>query len=158
MNNPETDIKDRTFSALVYLLPLVYALPFGLLLLTQFPWLQAFFVPLVPLYQITNTLPFAGLIIFFALWFAVVRNDNISYFIRFNTMQAILLDILQILFSLVMTILTPAFGSQSLITETLTNTIFLGTVTACVYCIYQSVRGVYAEIPTLSDAASSQIR
>ena len=44
MNNPETDIKDRSFGALIYLFPLVYSLPFGILLLSQFPWLAQFFL------------------------------------------------------------------------------------------------------------------
>ena len=158
MNNPQTDAKDHTFAALVYLLPLIYVLPFGFILFRQFPFLTIIASPLIQLYAITNALPFAGLIIFFALWFAVVRNDNISYFIRFNTMQAILLDILLILCSLIISILIPAFGGQSLIVETLNNTIFMGTTAACIFSIVQSVRGVYAEIPAISDAASSQIR
>ena len=157
MNTPVTDIKDRSFGALIYLFPLVYSLPFGILL-SQFPWLAQFFLPLIALYGVTNTLPFASLIIFFGLWFAVVRNDNISYFLRFNAMQAILLNIVQILFSLIMGILTPAFGAQSLISETLSNTIFIGSVVASFFCIVSSIKGEYAELPALSDAASSQIR
>ena len=158
MNNPQTDAKDRIFAALVYLLPLVYALPFGLVLIRQFPFLAPIISPLFGLYALTNALPFAGLIIFFGLWFAVVRNDNISYFVRLNTMQAILLDIALILCSLIISILIPAFGSQSLIAETLNNTIFMGTTAACFYGIVQSVRGLYANIPAISEAASSQIR
>lgn len=158
MNTPQTDTKDRSFGALIYLFPLVYALPFGIALLTQFPWLYQFFSPLVAIYGLTNSLPFASLIIFFGLWFAVVRNENVSYFLRFNGMQAILMNILQILFSLIMGILIPAFGAQSLITETLNNTIFMGSVVACFYCIFCSIRGQYAELPVLSDAASSQVR
>ena len=158
MNTPETDVKDRSFSALIYLFPLVYSLPFGIILLSQFPWLAPFFSPLIALYGITNSLPFASLIIFFGLWFAVVRNDNVSYFLRFNAMQAILLNILQILFSLIMGIIVPAFGAQSLMSETLSNTIFLGSVVACFFCIVRSIQGEYAELPALSDAASSQIR
>lgn len=158
MNTPETDTKDRSFGALIYLFPLIYALPFGIALLTQFSWLYQFFSPLIAIYGLTNSLPFASLIIFFGLWFAVVRNDNVSYFLRFNGMQAILMNILQILFSLIMGILVPAFGAQSLITETLNNTIFMGSIVACFYCIYCSVRGQYAELPALSDAASSQVR
>jgi hypothetical protein len=73
-------------------------------------------------------------------------------------MQAILLDILLILCSLLMSILEMGFGRYSLLTETLNNTIFLGTLAACFYGIVQSVRGLYAEIPAISDAASSQIR
>ena len=158
MNTPVTDAKDRSFGALIYLFPLVYSLPFGIALLSQFPWLYQFFSPLVAIYGLTNSLPFASLIIFFGLWFAVVRNENVSYFLRFNGMQAILMNILQILFSLIMGILIPAFGARGLITETLTNTIFMGSIVACFYCIFRSIQGQYAELPALSDAASSQIR
>ena len=158
MNTPETDVKDRSFGALIYLFPLVYSLPFGIILLSQFPWLAQFFSPVIALYSVTNSLPFASLIIFFGLWLGVVRNDNMSYFLRFNGMQAILINILQILFSLIMGVLLPAFGAQSLISETLSNTIFMGSVAACFFCIIFSVQGKYAEIPGISDAASSQIR
>lgn len=158
MNTPETDVKDRSFGALIYLFPLAYSLPFGIILLTQFPWLYQFFSPLIAIYGITNSLPFASLLIFFGLWFAVVKNDKVSYFLRFNAMQAILLNILQILFSLIMGILVPAFGAQGLITETLTNTIFMGSVVASFFCIFRSIQGQYPELPGLSDAASSQVR
>ncbi len=158
MTNPEIEVKDRIFAAVVYLFPLVYSLPFGGLLFRQFPLLEAISQPLIVAYVITNSLPFAGIIIFFALWLAVVRNENISYFVRFNTMQAILLDILLIVCSLIIGILIPGFGTQSLIVETLNNTIFIGSIVACFYGIVQSSRGLYAEIPTLSTAASSQIR
>jgi uncharacterized membrane protein len=50
------------------------------------------------------SLPFASLIIFFALYLGVVRNENISHFIRFNAMQAILLDIVLMLCGLVLPI------------------------------------------------------
>ena len=158
MNNPQTDVKDRSFGALIYLFPLIYSLPFGIVLLSQFPWLAQFFSPAIALYGITNSLPFASLIIFFGLWLGVVRNNNVSHFLRFNAMQAILINILQILFSLIMGILVPAFGGQSLISETLSNTIFMGSVAACFFCIVRSIQGQYAELPALSDAASSQIR
>lgn len=158
MNTPETDVKDRSLAALIYLFPLIYSLPFGIILLNQFPWLTPFFSPIIVLYGVTNTLPFASLIIFFGLWLGVVRNDKLSYFLRFNGMQAILINILQILFSLIMGVLAPAFGSHSLISETLSNTIFMGSVAACFFCIVFSVQGKYAELPGISDAASSQIR
>lgn len=158
MNTPETDVKDRSFGALIYLFPLIYSLPFGIILLTQFSWLAQFFAPIIALYSVTNSLPFASLIIFFGLWLGVVRNENMSYFLRFNGMQAILLNILQLLFSLIMSVLIPAFGAQSLISETLNNTIFMGSVAACFFCMVFSVQGKYAELPGISDAASSQIR
>ena len=153
-----SDIKDRIISALVYLLPLVYALPFGLALLRQFPLLSIIYAPLSPLIALEFSLPFAGLIVFFGLWFGIVRNDRFSYFVRFNTMQAILLDILLIVCSLVINILVPGLGRENLLIETLNNTIFIGTLIACFYSIIQSARGLQAEIPAISEAVSSQIR
>jgi uncharacterized membrane protein len=158
MSNPEVDGKEKAIAALVYLLPLIYALPFGLILLKQFPFLSIIYAPLSPLISIYYGLPFAGLIVFFALYFAIVRNEKASYFVRFNTMQAILLDILLILCSVLISILEMGLGRTSLLIETLNNTVFIGTLVACFYSIAQSVRGQYAEIPTISEAASSQIR
>ncbi len=150
-----TDAKDRVFAALVYLLPLFYALPFGQYLLAQFPFLELIFIPLIPL-TIIYSIPFAGLIIFIILFAAVVRNPRISHFIRFNTMQAILLDILLILISLVTNFLLRGINF-ALLTQTLSNLIFLGTLVACIYGMVQSIIGKYAEIPAISEAAYSQV-
>jgi uncharacterized membrane protein len=88
----------------------------------------------------------------------VVRNDRINHFIRFNTIQTILIGILASLLGLAMQyLIIPAFGS-SLITQTLSNTIFIGGVGACIYSMVQSALGKYAEIPTISEAAYSQVR
>ncbi len=150
-----TDAKDRFFGALVYLLPLFYALPFGQYLLAQFPFLQLIFIPLIPL-TIIYSFPFAGLIIFIILFAAVVRNPRISHFIRFNTMQAILLDIFLFLVSLVTGFLLGGINF-GLLTVTLYNAIFLGTLVACIYGMVQSIMGKYAEIPAISEAAYSQV-
>ena len=153
-----TDTKDRIFAALVYLLPLIYVLPFGMSLLIQFPLLGFIYLPLQPLISIYYGFPLAGIIIFFVLFLAVVRNQRISHFIRFNTMQSILLDILLVLCSLALGVLGRGLGSNSLLILTLKNTIFLGTLAACFYSIIQSALGRYAEIPTISEAAYSQVR
>lgn len=150
-------VKDRIFACLPYLLPIISGLPFGSMLFRQFPVLGILLVPLQPVLFIYNTIPFAGLVIFFLLFLLVVRNERIVHFIRFNTMQAILLDILLVLCSLALQILLPALGNN-LVTETLVNVIFLGTVVACGYSIVQSLLGRYAEIPTLSEAVYAQVR
>jgi hypothetical protein len=72
-------------------------------------------------------------------------------------MQAILLDILLVLCSLLLDILLRGLGTN-LVTETLLNIIFLGTIAACGYSIVQSLLGRYAEIPTLSEAVHAQVR
>lgn len=152
-----TTVKDRIFASLPYLLPIISGLPFGSFLFRQFPALSVFLLPLQPVLFIYSKIPFAGLVVFFLLFLLVVRNEKIAHFIRFNTMQAILLDILLVLCSLVLEILLPALGSN-LVTETLINMVFLGTVVACGYSIVQSLLGRYAEIPTLSEAVYAQVR
>ena len=150
-------VPDRIFAALPYLLPLVDALPFGRFLFSQFPVLQLLFFPLFPVLQIYQTVPFAGLIIFFALFLLIVRNERINHFIRFNTMQAILIDIVLILCTLVLSLL-PQGSSGNLFVETLFNVVFLGVLAAFIYSVAQSLLGRYAEIPTISDAVYMQVR
>ena len=151
-----TTVKDRIFACLPYLLPLVEGLAFSRFLIAQFPALQVLFVPLAPL-LLLYSIPFAGLIIFFALFLLVVRNESIPHFIRFNTMQAILIDIVLLLCNLILPILSPIPGAGFAL-QTLSNTIFLGVVIAVVFAVVQSLRGRYAEIPAISDAVYMQVR
>ncbi len=152
-----TTIKDRIFACLPYLLPIIEVFAFGEFLRAQFPLLKILFQPLNPLLNIYDNVRYAGLIIFFALWILVVRNEKISHFIRFNTMQAILLDIVIFLFS----ILTDVVGlipSGGFAIQTLSTTIFIGILAAVAYSVVQSIMGRYAEIPAISDAVYMQVR
>jgi hypothetical protein len=137
-----TDTKDRIFAALVYLLPLYSAFAFGIFIFQQIPFLgAALVIVLAPLAFLYSSLgSFGSLIIFFVLFFAVVRNPRISHFIRFNTMQAILIDILVYLLGLVLGFVARGLGAN-LVVETLFNVVFLGAFAACVYSIIQSVIG-----------------
>ncbi|MBL1211319.1 Tic20 family protein [Geminocystis sp. GBBB08] len=150
-----TDWKDKLFGALVYFFPLYTALNFGVFLFQQFPILTLIEIPLIPL-AIINQIPFGGFILFIVLFSAVVRNSRISHFIRFNTMQSILMEILLILISLIFNILLGAL-SGSLIIETIYNTIFIGTLVACIYGMLQSASGKYPEFPLITEAASGQV-
>ncbi|MBW4612118.1 MAG: hypothetical protein KME21_02345 [Desmonostoc vinosum HA7617-LM4] len=153
-----TTVSDRIFACLPYLLPLIDSLVFGSFLLSQFPALQVLILPLQPVLVVYASLGQIGqLIVFFALFLLVVRNEKINHFIRFNTMQAILLDIVIFLCSILLRILTPVPGAGFAI-ETLASTIFLGIVAAVVYSVVQSLIGRYAEIPAISDAVYMQVR
>lgn len=158
--------QDRFFGSLPYLLPLMevsllalsYAVRFGIGLFAQFPIFRLILVPLSPLIRIYTGFPFAGLIVFILLLSLVVRNSNISHFIRFNTMQAILLDILLIVGQMILSlILQPALG-PGIVLDTLLNVVVLGVLAALSYCVAQTVLGRYAEIPTLSEAVYMQVR
>ncbi len=152
-----TTIQARIFASLPYILPLVDGLIFGIYLFKDFPALKTLLIPLAP-FLLINSLPFAGLIIFFLLFLLVVRNERVPHFIRFNTMQAILLDIILILCRIIAQyILVPVIQAEFVL-ATLFTTVFLGIVAAVGYSVFQSLRGNYAEIPTLSDAVHMQVR
>ncbi|NEQ45515.1 MAG: hypothetical protein F6K00_19030 [Leptolyngbya sp. SIOISBB] len=161
-----TTAQDRFFACLPYLLPLVevsllgmfFASEFDIGLFSQFPALGLILVALSPLIQIYTGFPFAGLIVFILLLTLVVRNTNISHFIRFNTMQAILLDILLILGQIILSmVLVPTLGT-GLFVDTILNVVLLGVLSAIVFSVVQTIRGEYAEIPTLSEAVYMQVR
>lgn len=150
-------VQDRIFASLVYLVPLLDAIPFGQSFLRDFLGISLRTLMQFPLVQIYY-LPFVPFVIFFALFLLVVRNEGLNHFIRFNAMQAILISIILSLFSIIWQYaLGPILGG-GLLTQTLFNTVFLGTIAAVGYSVVQSALGRYAEIPTISDAAYTQVR
>jgi hypothetical protein len=151
-------IQDRIFSSLPYLLPLTSSIGFSSAVLQEIPALGTVLAPLLlPVLWLYQTLPFASLIIFFGLFVLVVRNEKVPHMIRFNTMQALLVDILIVVAGLVLPILGRV-DSSNLVVVALSSTIFIGVLAVVIFSIVQSLRGLYAEIPTLSDAAYLQVR
>lgn len=153
-----TDIKDRIFGALVYLIPLYSALPFGEDLFRQFPILSLIQIPLLPIAFVYSAIPFnfGRLLVFFILFLAVVRNDRIAHFIRFNTMQAILVDIVLSLLGILFSIIGPGV-LPGLISITLFNVVFTAVLAVCIYAISQCAVGRYPEIPAISEAVYTQV-
>jgi hypothetical protein len=152
-----TTPQDRIFACLPYLIPFLDGLGFSTPFFRQFPMLQPLLFPFIPIMQVYS-LPFVSLIVFFALFLLVVRNENINHFIRFNAMQAILLTIVLFLCQLIFNYVLQRALQGGLILETLFNVVFLGTLAAVIYSVVQSALGRYAEIPTLSDAVYMQVR
>lgn len=148
-------IADRIFACLAYLLPLFYVMPLGGSLFELFPPLQALFIVVLPV-ELLYSIPFAGLILFMLLYLLVVRNSRISLFIRYNTMQALLMGIALFIAQLVLQLLAPVV-SFDLLMRVLFNFIFIATVAGVIFAIVQSIRGIYAEIPAISDATKSQV-
>lgn len=148
---------DRLLASLPYLLPLVDGYSFGSFLFRDFPILQVVFQPLYPLIWLNRSFWFVGIAVFFLLLFLVVRNTNINHFIRFNTMQAILLDIVLIIVQVILQLLAPAVQG-GLVLETIMNAVFLAMIAAVSFSVVQTLRGQYAEIPTISNAVHMQVR
>ncbi len=157
---------DRFWACIVYTLPLIEALVYAEPFFSMFPFARLLFIPLVPFQLVYafvaglfsfGSISLGGLIIFFALLLLVVRNHRINHFIRFNTMQALIIGIAVSLFGLVWFYLFDRFA-PSLVTEVVFNTLFLGVLVAVLYSVVQTARGLYAEIPVVSEAAYVQTR
>jgi len=160
---------DRICAALVYLIPLYNGFPYGHFLFAQFPFLTYLRYPRIPLEIVYSLIPFGlgSLLVFIILFVGVVRNEKIPHFIRFNTMQAILISILLILLKAVISLILNLVTNRkyhfemppdSFFTEILFNTIFLGVLAMVGYSVVQSARGRYAEMPVISEASYLQTR
>lgn len=154
------DSKDRFFGAAVYLLAIRDATMLGAIFALQIPalaplfdFLQRILLPVNLIYGIFNqAIPFGlgSLVVFFILFIAVVRNEKISYFIRFNTLQSIL-------FGIAVSLVEIVFGQLSLLIFIVAGPVFLLVTGASFYCIAECIMGRYPEIPTISAAVSSQL-
>jgi len=149
-------IWQRLLGALAYLLPLSDGVRFGDALFVLFPPLQVLALPALPLLLLERAIPFGGLVLFLALFLLVVRNSRVPYAIRFNVLQAILIDIVLVLLTLAFdTVLAPLGAGFAI--RTLSNTIFLGTLLLVLFAVVQSLRGKEADIPTVSEAVRMQL-
>ncbi len=159
-----TEISDKLLGSLFYLVPLLDAILVGgalFKLIGNFPVLTPVAVVLItltgPVRFLYSLAPFGlgSLIVFFAIFFLVVRNPNISHFIRFNALLSILIGFMITIGSVILGLLNlPGLG---LITDTFYNVLLFGGVTAVGYCIVQCLMGRYPEIPTISEAVHMQI-
>ncbi|MDX2253950.1 MAG: Tic20 family protein [Pseudanabaenaceae cyanobacterium bins.39] len=161
---PTTNLQ-RLYSCLPYLLPMSASVIYGAILFQQFPLLVIPFFPLIWLYGNVLTFPLVPAIgltgeffLFLGLYFLVVRDQRIAHFVRFNTMQSLLMQIALFIVQLIFQVLSQLAGGalSSLITNTFANTMFIGTMLLSGYAIYYSIRGEYSDIPTLSQAAEFQ--
>ncbi|KAG6541376.1 hypothetical protein Mapa_017245 [Marchantia paleacea] len=75
----------------------------------QFPIAEGLLRPVFPLLYAYKGFPYLNFIAFFSLYLLVVRNSSFSRYVRFNAMQAVVLDVLLILPTLV----ERTFGSRS---------------------------------------------
>jgi len=152
----EIPLWQRLLGLLAYLLPWSDALSFGRELYNLFPWIAYLALPATPVLLLERSIPFGGFLLFLVLFLVVVRNPNVPYYLRFNVLQAILLDILLVVLALAFNVLLSPLGN-SLMIRTLNNTVFIGALVLVLYASIQCVRGKEADLPTLSDAVRMQL-
>jgi len=145
----------RLLALLTYLLPWSDAVRFGRHLYNLVPGLAMVTLPALPVALVEQTVPFGGLILFLALFLGVVRNPQVPGYIRFNALQAILLDIVLVVVSLAFQLL--GLDKLGFAGRTLENTVFLGMLVLMLFALVQCLRGKEPEIPALSEAVRMQL-
>ncbi|MEM7066842.1 MAG: Tic20 family protein [Cyanobacteria bacterium P01_B01_bin.77] len=162
-STPETS--DKILGSLPYLLPLFDAVIVGgalFKLIDNFPVFapigEVLLLLITPVMFVYRLLPFGlgSIAVFFAIFFLVVRNPNISHFIRFNALQAILIGFIISIGSLLLSVVS--LPGLELITDTFYNVLLFGGIAAVGYSIFRCIMGEYPEIPTISEAVHMQIR
>ncbi|MCO5546961.1 hypothetical protein L7F22_000400 [Adiantum nelumboides] len=148
---------EKIAAASAYLLPFLDGVQYGRYFLTQFPQAQLAFQPLYPILRIYSSTPFASIAVFFGLYFLVVRNPNVSRYVRYNTMQAVMLDVLLILPSLVEGIYHPQSGVGLEILVVFYNTIFFYLVACFLIGSGSCLLGKTPRLPLVADAADAQV-
>jgi len=152
----EIPLWQRFLGLLAYLLPWSDALSFGRELYNLFPWISYLALPATPVLLLERSIPFGGFLLFLVLFLVVVRNPNVPYYLRFNVLQAILLDILLVVLALAFNVLLSPLGN-SLMIRTLNNTVFIGALVLVLYASIQCIRGKEADLPSLSEAVRMQL-
>lgn len=170
-----TTTQDKFLAALTYLIPILEALPFGMFIFTLLPqYFVLLFTPLfvlMPIYFLSiGGIAIVEFGVFLALYILVVQNPKLPHFLRFNAIQAILISIFAYLCRLALSVLgisqqllDPLVGRGNTgvsfsFGDIFPTVIFVGVLGVAIYAIVQCFRGLYAEIPAISEAAYNQVR
>lgn len=115
---------------------------------------------LAPLQSLYLSVPFLPFILFLAVYSGIVSNTNLSRFIRYNAMQAVLLDILLIIPQLLLDTVFHApeegLGLQAYITSS--NTVFLFVAICVAYGMGSCAVGQTPRLPLVAEAADNQVQ
>jgi len=138
----------RLLSVFLYTLPLKASIPFGYYLLYKYSFLKVLLFLTFPIAIIEKSLPFGSFLLFIILFAGLARNPKVPYFLRYNTCQALLIDIALIITSYLLRIF-PVVELGSII--------FIITLCIFIYSIFQCIYGVEPEIPLISKSVRLQI-
>ena len=158
----EPPLWQRLVATLMYLLPWSDAIPLGFGpdgLFLQYPVLRPLVLPALPLMQLERSIPFGlgGLLLFFVLFLAVVRNPNVPYFLRFNALQALLTDIALIVLSIGFRLLLQPIAAGTLLLGTLSSAVVVTVLAILLFSLVECLRGREPDLPGISQAVRMQL-
>eukprot|EP00803_Ostreobium_quekettii_P008517 evm.model.scf_337.2 EVM.evm.TU.scf_337.2 scf_337:8310-12018(+) len=146
----------RTMAAFMYMIPWIDAVGLGREIYHKFPvfiYLYYMTGPFVGIYYCSQ---FAPLVVFFLMFLAVVKNNKLSHFVRFNCMQAIMLDIVVMLFTILHSYF-PAELRWSWVLSVFDSFSWVASMATVLYCVFFTLRGFYADLPYVSEAVYIQV-
>ena len=146
----------KILGILLYMIPWVDSLKFGNHLYLQYPFTQIIQIPAIPIIIIERSIPFGNLLLFLAIYIGLIRNSKISYFLRFNALQSLLINIGIIIVSFVFEILFSPF-QDSLIIRTFSSTLFISLFSMICYCVWSCTQGKEPDLPIISEATKMQL-
>ncbi len=146
----------KLIGMLIYLLPWSDAIPFGRYLFIDFPFLQWLALPALPIIFFEKVIPFGSLLLFFLLFLGIARNPKIPYFLRFNTLQSLLIDIGLIIISYGFEIIIQPFG-KGLFVSTLSSTVFISILAILIFSFGECIKGKEPDLPAISQAVRMQL-
>lgn len=156
-NGNSADYPDRIISAVCYFYPFFDGVQYGKYVITQFTPIQVLIQPLVPAIRVFKSFPFNGFLVFLTLYFIVVRNSNFSRYVRFNTMQAIVLDVLLIFPDLLERTFNLREGWGLDLMMSLDSTVFLFLLVCLIYGSSSCLLGQMPRLPIVAEAADRQV-
>ncbi|KAL7597973.1 protein TIC 20-v, chloroplastic [Lactuca sativa] len=156
-DSDSVDIPDRLISAVCYFYPFFDGIQYGKYVITQFSFMETLIQPLVPAIRVFKSFPFNGFLVFLTLYFVVVRNPNFSRYVRFNTMQVIVLDVLLIFPDLLERTFNPKDGIGLDLLMSVDSTVFLFLLVSLIYGSSSCFLGQVPRLPIVADAADRQV-
>ncbi len=146
----------RLLGVLLYMIPWSDSLTFGNHLYIKYPFTQIIQIPAIPIIIIERSIPFGNLLLFLAIFIGLVRNNKVSYFLRFNALQALLMNIGIIIVSFIFEIIFNPF-LNSLIIRTFSSTLLISLFSMITYCVWSCIQGNEPNLPGISQAAKMQL-
>ena len=148
----------RILSCFPYILPMMDALNYGRFLFQKVPLMATIFMkPLQPFVELSQTCPMLSFVSFLGLFLFVVRNKSMPRFVRFNTMQALLLEII-LIFPQILTSSNMGGLIPFMFTEFISNMTFYAVVSIVGYSCICNIRGeLPCKIPVISTAVFQQV-
>ncbi|MFL0732820.1 MAG: Tic20 family protein [Prochlorococcus sp.] len=117
------------------------------------------YLPAFPILLLQRTLPYGvgSLILFLGLFLAVVRNPKVPYFLRFNTLQALLLSIILAVLEFGFFGILKLSPEDYLIFSTLSTTVMVAMLAIVIFALIECLRGREPDLPGISQAVRMQL-